>query len=79
MKINGKCFTKLQEIFKKENNYQYLMVKNIGVKEKDMKKLKKNKIKMNKFQILICEIKNNFNNFLKFIIYLIFTNNIEKN
>ena len=72
MKINGKCFTKLQEIFKKDNNYQYLMVKNIGVKEKDMKKLKKNKIKMNKFQILIYEIKNNFNNFLKFIIFFNF-------
>ena len=55
MKINGKCFTKLQEIFKKENNYQYLMVKNIGVKEKDMKKLKKNRINMNLFQILIYE------------------------
>lgn len=59
MKINGKCFTKLQEIFKKENNYQYLMVKNIGVKEKDMKKLKKNRIKMNLFQILIYELNKN--------------------
>jgi len=59
MKINGKCFTKLQEIFKKENNYQYLMVKNIGVKEKDMKKLKKNWINMNLFQILIYELNKN--------------------
>ena len=59
MKINGKCFTKLQEIFKKENNYQYLMVKNIGVIEKDMKKLKINRINMNLFQILIYEINKN--------------------
>jgi hypothetical protein len=55
MKINGKYFIKQQEILKKTNSYQLIMVKIIGNKEKDMNKLKNNLVKINKYKFLIYE------------------------
>ena len=55
MKINGKYFIKQQEILKKTNSYQLIMVKIIGNKEKYINKLKNNLVKMNKYKFLFYE------------------------
>ena len=53
--FNGKYFIKQQEILKKTNSYQLIMVKIIGNKEKYINKLKNNLVKMNKYKFLFYE------------------------